>query len=210
LETSWRIPPEAFDPVAVAKALSDPGPPAFDVMPERLAQRFSARTLISRITGSGGTFLAASFHATPGTGTVGGQMVGEYKPIFHGAVALHLAHQSEPFVFGIDANEPKADSLTKIEFHWSEGRPGQAKFAALLGLHPRHRGRDLLRQSLAGQTAPTGEILLCTHTIRGGAERHFDHLWATPELRLVSFTCRYNEAVEAGTDHALLVADLEI
>ena len=44
-------------------------------------------------------FVAASFHATPGTGRFGpkpGIVVGNWKPFFHGGVAVALAELTLP------------------------------------------------------------------------------------------------------------------
>jgi hypothetical protein len=35
-------------------------------------------------------------------------------------------------------------------------------------------------------------------------------MWATPEFALRAFSTRYEHALAAGTDHAMLVADLEL
>jgi hypothetical protein len=64
----------------------------------------------------------------------------DWKPFFHRGVAAALSGLSCPFVFAIDANEPRATTLARVTFHWRDGQPGAHKFAALLGLEPVHRG----------------------------------------------------------------------
>ena len=133
----------------VAGAIDEPVPDSYEVLPAALAARFSCRTLLAAISGSERPFVAATFHATPGTGQVGGKLVSEWKPFFHGAAAVALAELKQPFMFAIDANEPRAETLDSVAFHWADGRPGAAKFAALLGLSPLHRARDLQRELMA-------------------------------------------------------------
>lgn len=41
-----------------------------------------------------------------------------------------------------------------------------------------------------------------------GTPRRFDALWVSPELDVKSVAYKYAAAVAAGTDHALVVADL--
>lgn len=154
--------------------------------------------------------VAASLHATSGTGRVGGQKVSEWKPFFHGAAALAFSDLGLPFIFAIDANEPESETAQSVTFHWAEERSGARKFGALLGITPRHRARDLLRQSLAqeGAARSIGAYLALTYTTRGGGRRRFDSMWATPEFALDGFATYYEDALDAGTDHALLVAHL--
>jgi hypothetical protein len=120
-----------------------------------------------------------------------------------------------PFVFAIDANEPASETADSVTFHWADGRPGARKFGALLGIRPEHRGRDLLREQLERTGAPpaTASYLSLTYTTHNGGPaggRRFDSLWATPEFALRQIGTHYEEAIAAGTDHALLVADLTL
>lgn len=138
-----------------------------------------------------------------------------WKPFFHGGVAAALTDLTLPFVFAIDANEPRSETLDSVTFHLRDGRPGARKFAALLGLHPVHRGRDLLREHvwILGLRPAAEDYLAPTYTTHGGGvagRRRFDSMWATPEFALRTFRTHYEDAVCAGTDHAMLVADLEL
>jgi hypothetical protein len=106
---------------------------------------------------------------------------------------------------------------TPCSFHWHDGRPGAAKFAALLGLPPLHRARDLPREQITKTgTAPAAPgYLALTYTTTGGkttigAGRRFDSIWATPEFTLCRFDTFYSEALAAGSDHALLRAGVTL
>ncbi len=208
----WRIPPESFMPDSVQQQIFEEPPEDFEPMPERLAYRSSGRSILAELALNGETFVVGSFHATPGAGTVGGMNVGEWKPFFHGAVALELAQIEAPFVFGIDANEPRSETLESVSFHWVEGRSGSAKLQALLGLDPIHRSCDLLREWLrtSGREPASEELLEVTYAPRETFQRRFDSIWATPEFTLRHFSTQLDQAVAAGGDHALLVADLRL
>jgi hypothetical protein len=217
IERGWRMEPGAFEPAVVADAIDEPVPARYKVLPAALAVRFSTRTLLAEVSGGARRFVAAAFHATPGTGRVDGKLVSEWKPFFHGAAAVALAGLELPFVFAIDANEPEAESPDSVRFHWAHGRPGAAKFAALLGLSPLHRARDLQRELMArtGATPAAPGYLMLTYTTSGGsstagAGRRFDSMWATSEFMLGTIDTFYAEALAAGGDHALLQADVTL
>ena len=78
-----------------------------------------------------------------------------------------------------------------------------------------HRARDLFREHLQTQgLAPAADSFLAlTYTTHEGGpagRRRFDSMWATPKFALRAFSTHYEDALAAGTDHAMLVADLEL
>lgn len=217
IERAWRLETGAFEPVAVGSRIDESVPIGFEILPERLGTRFSTRTLFAELSGGERDFVAAAFHATPGTARAGGRLVSEWKPFFHGAVAISLAELQAPFVFAIDANEPRSETLESVTFHWADGRPGSTKFAALLGMSPLHRARDLQREltSRPGAAPAAAGYLELTYTTSGGKStvvegRRFDSIWATPEFTLERMESFYADALTAGGDHALLRADVTI
>ena len=147
---SWRIEPEDFEPARVAAEIDESTPSGHEVMPPRLAARYALRTLFSELSVSGRSLVVATLHATPGTSRVRlpdntRRRVREWKTFFHGAAAIALRETRLPFVFAIDANEPRSETLDGSVFHCAD-RPGVKKLQALLGQAPIHRGRDLLRE----------------------------------------------------------------
>jgi hypothetical protein len=136
------VEPGMFMPPAIEALIGPDTLSRCEQLPGELLVRFRARSLIARIVDGPREFAAGSFHATPGMGRYGpkpGRRVGDWKPFFHGGVAATLTGLTWPFVFAIDANEPRAETLNSITFH-RDGRPGARKLAALLGLRPVHRG----------------------------------------------------------------------
>jgi hypothetical protein len=209
------VPPERFQPSAVNVHIDEPVVDGHEVMPESLACRNAARNLFAHIVVDGREFVVASLHATPGSSRAGvpgrpHQLVHEWKPYFHGAVAVELSRLDQPFVFAIDANEPLSETVDRTVFHWRDDRPGVEKLRALLGRAPRHRARDLVREQVQRgvMKAESADVLTCTYRIRDGSLRRFDHVWATPEFEVLDLEVRLAEALAAGTDHALTVATL--
>lgn len=210
---SWRIAPNAFHPAAVNEHIPEPVPEELEAMPERLADRFSARSLLCELDVRGSRVVAGSFHATPGTSTVAGRLVHERKPFFHGAVAVELTDVNEPYVFGIDANEPRSETPTDVLFHWADDRSGSRKMHALLGREPMHRGRDVFREWFAstGIEPASPDCLIATYAPTERFQRRFDSLWATEQFVLAGpVVTMLDEAIDAGGDHALVFADLRL
>ena len=208
---TWRIAPEAFLPDAVQTGIFEELPARFKQMPDRLACRYSGRSILAELELDGERFVAVSFHATPGTGKVGDAIVGEWKPFFHGAVALELSDLNLRFVFAMDANEPLSETVDSVRFHWDEERSGVKKMKALLGTTRIHRGRDLFRDWLesTGSEPASSHVLFATYAPTADFQRRFDSMWATSEFGLSDFTTDLESIVQAGGDHALLAADLQ-
>jgi hypothetical protein len=213
----WRLAPADFQPSRVRRKIPEPAIEGWDALPENLACRYALRTAFAELSVGPQRFVAASFHATPGRGWVRRNevRVHEFKPFFHGAVAAALSEVQLPFIFAIDANEPRRETAAGATFHWAHGRPGSKKLEALLSPDPEarlHRARDLLRVAIErGDLVPESEqYLALTHTVTGGTGRRYDSIWATSEFSLQQLETLYQPARDAGTDHALLVADVEV
>ena len=61
--------------------------------------------------------------------------------------------------------------------------------------------------------AASDTYLALTYTTHGGGpagRRRFDSMWASPEFTLRDFRTHYEDPLAAGTDHAMLVGDLEL
>jgi hypothetical protein len=136
---------------------------------------------------------------------------------FHTEIAVWLASQPGTVVFGMDAGAPDVDhpDPTHSEFAWpSDGgeTPGED---LLLGPRLVDALGDALRRWLeAGPEdmavlraeRPRGPLAV-SHCI-GGRPVRYDHIWTTDDVEVVRVDC--DEAVAAGSDHALVVADLEL
>lgn len=96
---------------------------------------------------------------------------------------------------------PPAAALQKA-FHagiagWLTGVPGPVIFGIDAG-PPVADGADPL--------LGPGRVHHLNHALNAGE----DHLWTTPELTVVDVQCLADDAAAAGSDHALLLADLEL
>jgi exonuclease III len=127
------------------------------------------------------------------------------------AVSATLASWTSYGIAGMDTNFPEdpldlaaadaADARPEWRFHWE-----------LLGADPQHGCHDLLRQLVTRKPdlveASADGPLAATH-IAGQRQVRFDRLLATSRLQATHFTHLLADGVAAGSDHALVIADIE-
>jgi hypothetical protein len=168
------------------------------------------RTLIGHLTTPGSPLTACSFHAPPGVTWK------ELKPQSFLAIADFLSQHPRRTLFGMDANTPKVDRLDIGEnVWWWKDEP------SLLGPTPRHVLTDVLRTLLAGdpqrlaalQSArPTGPLALSFRRGPKGKviDCRYDFVFASPDIVVRDVSYLYDASIAAGSDHAIVVADLEL
>lgn len=125
------------------------------------------------------------------------------------AIQAELASWTDPGLAGMDTNFPEdpldlgaaeqADQRPDWRFHWD-----------LLGAAPRHGLKDVMRSLVARephQATGPDEGPLATSHLAGQRPVRFDRILATPSFGVISVEHLLAEGVEAGSDHALVVAD---
>ena len=151
-----------------------------------------------------------SFHTPPGAS------VKELKPQSLVILAEWLKTRDHPIVLGIDANAPKVDhpDIARNKWWW----PDEAK---LLGEQRIHDLRDAFRDYLMSnpdiyeaivQDRPEGPLAVSHITGKGrkGTRRRYDFIFVTPDIRVKKVEYIFEEACAAGSDHALVYAELEV
>ncbi len=169
---------------------------------------FLWRTVATRVALSTGMSLTAgSFQARRATGSQASHL----QRAFHTGLAGWLADVPGPTVFGMSAGGPAVDvpDLRRSPITLEDADP-------LLGPDAGHELDDVLRRYLhhhpeelerIRQTRPDGPLAI-SHQVAAQPVRH-DHLWATRDLEVLDVRYLYDEAVAAGSDHALVLTDLE-
>jgi endonuclease/exonuclease/phosphatase family metal-dependent hydrolase len=169
---------------------------------------FPERTVVIVAETDTSPFTFASFHTPPGANW------GEIKPATLKAIAEWLAERQGRVVMGIDANAPKVDHPNPDESEWWWDDE-----ALLLGPSPRHPLREVLRVFLedrpdimASLRAERPRGPLATSHFRGrGVKRtacRYDFIYASSHFAVDEVTYLMDEAVKAGSDHALVIAQL--
>ena len=132
------------------------------------------------------------------------------------AIAQWLADATGPTLVGIDANTPKVDHPRLAEsVWWNDGEE------CLLGVEKIHSLRDVYRELVERDPALAASIEadrplgpLAVSYRRGRGERavdcRYDSILASPDVAVLAAGYEYDAAVAAGSDHALVWADLEI
>jgi endonuclease/exonuclease/phosphatase family metal-dependent hydrolase len=182
--------------------LSDPGILRDMPSPER--------TLVATIDSGDQAFVAASLAAPPGVRW----KVAKVRQVDRIAAWLH--DRTQPVVLGMDANTPKWDRHDLAASEWWDDRE-----AILHGVDRAHDLRDAYREYLE-QTVETREAVererpegpLAVSFERGRGDRkvpcRYDYVYTSPEFEVENVCYRYEDAVAAGSDHALLVAELTL
>ncbi len=165
------------------------------------------RTLIGEVDAPTQPLTICSFHAPPGVRWK------ERKPQSLVALARWLSCHQGPILVGMDANAPRTDhpDITQNEWWWKEE-------PLLLGEHPLHPLRDALRLWLATHPSDAAQIsadrprgpLAISHK-RGPTKVscRYDFIYATTHFAVMRIAYLYDEATLAGSDHALVIAELD-
>jgi hypothetical protein len=168
------------------------------------------RELIACVTHPTGRFLIGNFSLPPGVGW------GRIKADIALTIANWLKRREEPVIVGIDANAPKRDhpDLALNEWWWPEE-------AVLLGEDRDHDLRDVFREWLADNDEqfarrrhlrPNGplEISYVRGNVAQGNPCRYDMILASPEFQVKHVEYRFADALAAGSDHGLVLADLAL
>jgi hypothetical protein len=163
--------------------------------------------------------IAVSYHAPPGVNW------GIIKPRQAVAFARWLSAQKGPVLLGADANTPLIDAVdfAATRTHWHTGSRhlnGEPGDDLLFGPGKIHPLEDGLRRWLADHPAeaaayadrPAGPMPITHRTGKRrnspGTARRFDSIWITGHWIVQHIAHLYDEAIAAGSDHAIVVADL--
>jgi len=168
------------------------------------------RTLVAKIATPTVTLTVCSFHIPPGVNW------GKKKSEQVKKLALWLAKKKHPVVVGMDANAPKRDhpNHEKNKWWWKEEQ-------LLLGSKPAHHLKDCYRIYLdrtpslmtrIRKIRPLGPLAISFK--RGFKKKRicsrYDFILATNDFEIVKVRYLYKESIAAGSDHALVIAELQI
>ena len=151
-----------------------------------------------------------SFHTPPGVA------VKELKPQSLMILAEWLKSRHFPVVLGIDANAPKVDhpDIARNKWWW----PDEAKLLGEQKIHDlRYAFRDYLMNNpdlleTIVRNRPKGPLAVSHLRGKGSNQKasRYDFIFVTPDIKVKKVEYMFEEACAAGSDHALVYAELEL
>jgi len=179
---------------------------------------FPERALKTVINHDGYLFEVICFHSLTGVGYL------RAKSAQFTVLAEYLsANNIIPTVLCGDFNVPKVDHVdrSKLEFFDQKGDRGKAA-SYILNPQGIHKLQDSYRiwleqndeelQSKKSEQEAAEDLLSAplavSHLVGGKVKKRYDYILISPDWRVVDLQYHYEEAVQHGSDHALVVADL--
>jgi hypothetical protein len=168
-----------------------------------------SRSLAVTATHGGAALTLLSCYAPTNTGPGRKQ-----RPAYFAALAAWLAAVPAPIVLGMDANGPRVDHPDIEQNRWWTGEE-----ALVLGAGT--PSEDVLRLWYADHLAelkrrlryyPNGPLADSYHRGRRGKylRCRYDSIRVSPDVSVMDIRYLYEDAVRAGSDHALVVADIDL
>jgi len=172
------------------------------------------RTLVARIEGPAGPFVAMSAALPPGSMWGRAAKQGQARVI--GAHLEMLCGEGVPVIVGMDRNGPKHERFDLEETEWwAEDEP------TLFAADAPHGLRDVLvtlyaqdpeQLAAARATRPDGplEVSYVEQRTDPPSSRRYDVILASSDWAVKDVGYDYRSAVEAGSDHALVSLRAEV
>ncbi len=181
---------------------------------------FPERALCARMKLGEREFGLISFHSLTGVAF----KKGKSAQLASLADYLHEKKDS-PLILCCDLNEPIVDHCNADEIECFDQLGDKGKYASYI-LKPDgvvHNLKDAYRlwldqnqkeylkakEKQGSNKDLEGSPLAVSHVLRDGKEKRYDYIMITPHFKVISMDYRYEDALEHGSDHAVLVADVE-
>lgn len=120
--------------------------------------------------------------------------------------------ECKPDIVSFDANEPKLDhyDIAQMKF-FDQGQGEDGKGARLFFEELNNQQlRDAFIDNYDISQYVEGEPLTVSHIIGSTkAKRRYDFVFARQDLKVLNVSYHYEEAIEASSDHAMVVVDFE-
>ncbi len=112
----------------------------------------------------------------------------------------------KPDIIGMDANEPKVDScqLEQMQFYSNKGNGAKCFFNSIIRenlIDAYVKANDLLQNEDV-------KVLPISHKVKGGEFVRYDFIFIHESFAIERCEYLYEQAIEAGSDHALILANV--
>lgn len=159
---------------------------------------FPDRTMYVTLNKNGYIFKLLDLHSLTGCGYYRSKSV-QYDSF------TEFIDEYRPDIIGIDANEPQVDHWDMRQMQFFDNGPGANHFfneIANIGL------TDSFVRFNGKEGYSKGQPLVKSHNIRRKGAVRYDFLFIRDTYRVDALAYYYDEAVEAGSDHAIIVGDI--
>lgn len=181
---------------------------------------FPERTLYGEVISKDVSFILLCCHSLTGV---------DYKKAkaaqFASIADFLYSHKEEVMICCLDANEPEIDhyDLSLSKFFQKNGDKGKCA-SLILGANSIHKLEDAYRIWLRENESEFNRIkeiqennpenlrkipLATSHIVNGGGKKRYDYIMIPSHWKVKHIEYRYEEAIDAGSDHAIVIADLE-
>lgn len=166
------------------------------------------RAALARVESPAGPLWVGSWAAPPARGAWGPSGKGRQVQRF----AAWLRDRPGPTLVGIDRNAPRWERPELADDHWwNRHEPllyGTDRVHDLRDVYRDHLERHPAERAAALAERPEGPLAV-THERRGVACR-YDAVYASPEFEVLDVRHLWDEAREAGSDHAAVIATVDL
>lgn len=113
----------------------------------------------------------------------------------------------KPDIIGMDANEPDVDSydIDKMFFYNRNGAGAKTFFKTVKELNM----QDAYVTANNITACEDGKCLIVSHNVRRRGTVRYDFLFVNRNIKIINCNYIYDDAVKAGSDHALIEADIQ-
>ena len=117
-------------------------------------------------------------------------------------------HDNKLNIMTFDANEPKNDSLNDEEVVCFDNKDKGKNASYIIGSNKIHDMQDCYKSYCKINHFQYEKGF--THIIRNDTYKRYDYIFADKNWELINFQVLYRESVIASSDHAMIIADLDI
>lgn len=162
---------------------------------------FPERTLLTTFRIGNETIKNLNFHSLTGC---------DYKRAKSSNFAsiASFLHDNKINIMTFDANEPQIDSLNDDEVICFDNKDKGKNASYLIGNNKIHNMQDCFKTYCINNHFPYEKGF--THIIRNKMYKRYDYIFADKNWKLNDFHVLFEESKTATSDHAMIIADLEI
>ncbi len=161
---------------------------------------FPDRTCFATINVNGKTLKLLALHSLTGCGYY------KAKSVQYDSFA-EFTNEYQPDIIGIDANEPQIDHYDINQMQFFDNGPGAKNFfseISSIGLSDAYVKANNINEIVESK------YLTKSHNVRRKGAVRYDFIFVRNTFKTLNTSYNYDDAIASGSDHAVIVCDIEI